>query len=57
MCHRIPGGAVLAVAVLIGGAAAEALLKSGPQVGDELPGSFTPLNVTGADAGKKRCLV
>jgi hypothetical protein len=32
-------------------------LKSGPQVGDKLPGAFHPLNVTGPEAGKKNCLV
>ncbi|MCE9533648.1 MAG: hypothetical protein K8T89_21355, partial [Planctomycetes bacterium] len=32
-------------------------LKSGPQVGDKLPGAFHPLNLTGAEAGKKNCLV
>ena len=37
--------------------AAQEPLKSGPKVGDEIPGSFYPLNITGADAGKKRCLV
>ena len=30
--------------------------KSGPQVGQKMPGSFEPLNVTGPDAGKKSCL-
>lgn len=32
-------------------------LKSGPQVGDKLPGAFHPLNITGPEAGKKNCLV
>jgi hypothetical protein len=31
-------------------------VKSGPQVGDMVPGPFHPLNVTGAQAGKKHCL-
>jgi hypothetical protein len=31
-------------------------LKSGPQVGDSLAGPFHPLNVNGANAGKKHCL-
>ncbi len=30
--------------------------KSGPQVGQKMPGPFEPLNVTGPDAGKKSCL-
>ncbi len=32
-------------------------LKSGPQVGEKLPGAFHPLNLTGPEAGKKNCLV
>jgi hypothetical protein len=31
-------------------------VKSGPQVGEKVPGPFQPLNVTGPDAGKKACL-
>jgi hypothetical protein len=31
-------------------------LKSGPQVGEEVPGPYHPLNVTGPYAGKKQCL-
>lgn len=31
-------------------------LKSGPEVGKEVPGPFHPLNVTGESAGKKACL-
>lgn len=31
-------------------------LKSGPQVGAEVPGPYHPLNVTGPFAGKKQCL-
>jgi len=38
------------------GAFAEGL-KSGPQVGEKLPGAFHPLNLTGPEAGKKNCLV
>ena len=43
--------AVLLTSVYAGGA-----LKSGPQVGTEVPGPFHPLNVTGESAGKKACL-
>jgi len=32
-------------------------LKSGPQVGTQIPGPFHPLNVTGEAAGKKNCLI
>lgn len=31
-------------------------LKSGPQVGEDVPGPFHPLNVTGESAGEKACL-
>ena len=42
---------LLTVPVFAGGTA-----KSGPQVGEKVPGPFEPLNVTGPDAGKKACL-
>jgi len=32
-------------------------LKSGPQVGEEIPGAFHPLNITGDSAGHAHCLV
>jgi hypothetical protein len=32
------------------------LLKSGPQVGQEVPGPFHPVNINGEQAGKKNCL-
>jgi hypothetical protein len=44
-----------AVAVIVGVATA-ADLKSGPQVGERVPGPFHPLNCTGENAGKKYCL-
>ncbi|MEZ6139365.1 MAG: hypothetical protein R3B84_02230 [Zavarzinella sp.] len=31
-------------------------LKSGPQVGEKVPGPFHPLNINGEDAGEKACL-
>jgi hypothetical protein len=31
--------------------------KSGPQVGQIIPGPFHPINVTGDAAGKKNCLI
>jgi hypothetical protein len=48
----------LALALFAGVAVAEkkAKLTSGPQVGEDLPGPFHPLNVTGKAAGKKNCL-
>jgi hypothetical protein len=43
------------IATFCGVVAAEKI-KSGPQVGTEVPGPFHPLNVTGPDAGQKMCL-
>jgi hypothetical protein len=31
-------------------------LKSGPQVGEKVPGPFEPLNINGSKAGQKNCL-
>jgi hypothetical protein len=46
----------LVVAVLANGAALAGSVRSGPQIGEKVPGPFAPLNVTGPDAGKKSCL-
>jgi hypothetical protein len=46
----------VAAVLLVGLAFAAGDLKSGPQNGEKVPGPFHPLNVTGADAGKKACL-
>lgn len=51
----------LALALLAGSLAAWSVAgeggpKSGPQVGQDVPGPFHPLNVTGPNAGKKHCL-
>src|SRR5262245_43382713 len=48
-------GVCLAFVTLLGAASGEPL-KSGPRVGDELPGTFHPMNVTGPEAGKKTCI-
>lgn len=32
-------------------------LKSGPEVGKNIPGPFHPLNINGSKAGEKACLV
>ena len=57
MKHRIILGAftlaILATASVVAGDA----LKSGPPVGKNIPGPFHPLNITGAQAGEKHCLV
>jgi hypothetical protein len=57
MNRRVALGASLAVALLVGGALAAEGLKSGPQPGSKKILPFNPLNVTGADAGKKTCQV
>jgi hypothetical protein len=46
----------LLVALAAVALAAAPALKSGPQVGEKVPGPFEPLNVTGPDAGEKNCL-
>jgi hypothetical protein len=51
----LAASAVLALAVSVGLAGGNAL-KSGPQVGDKVPGPFHPLNITGEGAGEKKCL-
>lgn len=48
----VASGLIAAITV----AGEPAAIKSGPQVGKEVPGPFHPLNVTGANAGKKHCL-
>jgi hypothetical protein len=57
MKHRIVVGTSLACALLVGGVFAAETLQSGPQPGERIPGPFSPLNVTGEDAGQKRCQV
>ena len=47
---------VLTVVFVLSGFAVADPLKSGPQVGQDVPGPFRPLNVTGAKAGQKNCL-
>jgi hypothetical protein len=49
-------GLSLSFALLAGAVFAAESLKSGPQVGDDVPGPFHPLNINGAAAGKKNCL-
>lgn len=48
--------AILCVAFLASLAPAAEPLQSGPQVNQDLPGPFHPLNVTGPYAGEKACL-
>ena len=56
MKQRIAVGA-LAALLLAGSVLAEEALKSGPEVGDRVPGPFSPLNINGASAGQKVCQV
>ena len=49
-------GALLGLALLFGGVIAAEKIKSGPQVDEEVPGPFHPVNVTGPNAGEKFCL-
>jgi len=52
----VMGAFAVAALVATGVFAAEAL-ESGPQVGKDIPGPFHPLNITGASAGQKNCLI
>jgi hypothetical protein len=54
--RRILLAAGLSVVVLAGYGPADEPLKSGPQVGEQVPGPFHPLNCTGAKVGQKNCL-
>lgn len=53
---KIFAAAALALSVALGSTFAGGT-KSGPQAGARIPGPFHPLNVTGANAGNKHCLV
>jgi hypothetical protein len=52
---KLLSAALCAVVALSVAVAADAV-KSGPQKGEDVPGPFHPLNVTGPSAGKKFCL-
>jgi len=47
----------LSIVLLAGSVLAAEKIESGPQVGKTIPGPFHPLNLTGAAAGEKNCLV
>lgn len=53
---RIATSSFALIALLAGGVYAAENLASGPQVGQEVPGPFHPLNLTGEAAGEKLCL-
>jgi hypothetical protein len=57
MKHRMIAGVFTLTALVVAGVTAGETLKSGPNVGESLPGAFHPLNITGARAGNKNCLV
>jgi len=57
MKSRMVAGAFAVAALVATGVFAGDALKSGPQVGKDIPGPFHPLNVTGQSAGQKNCLV
>jgi hypothetical protein len=48
--------AALGLAIYASGVFADGTAKSGPAVGEKVPGPFHPLNVTGEEAGRKACL-
>ena len=48
--------AAVALVLFAGSVFAAEPVKSGPQVGDKVPGPFHPLNINGDQAGKKSCL-
>jgi hypothetical protein len=52
---RLAATSALALAVLAGGLFAADALRSGPQIGQAVPGPFEPLNINGANAGQKFC--
>jgi hypothetical protein len=55
MARGVAAGLVALAAVVLVGAGPSSI-KSGPQVGERVPGPFEPLNVTGPDAGEQCCL-
>jgi hypothetical protein len=56
LCRLLAGFAAVAALFVVTGVYAAGTVKSGPQVGKEVPGPFHPMNVTGEQAGKKNCL-
>lgn len=57
MKNRMALGAFAVTVLAMSSVVAGEALKSGPQVGKNIPGAFHPTNVTGSQAGKKHCLV
>lgn len=57
MKQRIAVRASMALALLVSYAMAADALKSGPQVGESIPGPFNVLNCSGKESGKSNCQV
>ncbi|HEV8061764.1 MAG TPA: hypothetical protein VGP68_17940 [Gemmataceae bacterium] len=53
---RIAASAFAVLALLAGAIVASEKIASGPQTGEEVPGPFHPMNITGDMAGQKQCL-
>jgi hypothetical protein len=53
---RIAASSFAVLALMAGALVASEKISSGPQAGEEVPGPFHPLNVTGDMAGQKQCL-
>jgi hypothetical protein len=56
MMRRTFVSASVVCLVAVFGVSAGGGVKSGPQVGEKVPGPFHPLNINGESAGKKNCL-
>jgi hypothetical protein len=56
MSNRLVGFVALLVVAFVLNLASAAEPKSGPQVGEAVPGPLHPLNLTGEHAGEKYCL-
>jgi hypothetical protein len=53
---RIAASSFVVLALCAGALVAAGKVSSGPQAGEEVPGPFHPLNITGDMAGQKQCL-
>ena len=57
MRHLSVTSAAVVVVLMVGAAMAADAVKSGPQVGEDVPGAFNVLNVNGPQAGKSNCQI
>jgi hypothetical protein len=51
----VTAGFILAATLAFPGSLSAQALRSGPQIGEKVPGPFAPLNITGPNAGEKCC--